>query len=200
MTTPPEWSKCRINVSSLNAAYQEMRKRDLAVVPPYSCLTSHAAVWCQMRVQLGEEEMTWDLVKVAKKKMSSCMKDGINDNRMSLEGPISTIRRVATAHYKVPNSTKAKRRKKMTAAKFIQLQDSRLFHVGQKEKKRRKKRTSKKRGTSMEQKTTVEPKRGRKKYFHLQKFIETRRQKKLEKRCTLDPSAEVTLILTKFLR
>ena len=45
----------------------------------------------------------------------------------------------------------------------------------------------------MEQKTTVKPKRGRKKYFHLQKFIETRRQKKLEKRCTLDLAAEVTL-------
>ena len=34
--------------------------------------------------------------------------------------------------------------------------------------------------------------RGSKKYLHLQKFIETRRQKKLEKRCTLDPSAQVS--------
>ena len=43
------------------------------------------------------------------------------------------------------------------------------------------------------QKTRV--KRGSKKYLHLKKFIETRRQKKLEKRCTLDRSAEVMVML-----
>ena len=41
------------------------------------------------------------------------------------------------------------------------------------------------------QKTRV--KRGSKKYLHLRNFIETRRQKKLEKRRTLDPSAQVSL-------
>ena len=43
------------------------------------------------------------------------------------------------------------------------------------------------------QRTRVKPKRGSKKHVHLQKFIETRRKKKLEKRCTLDLAAEVTL-------
>ena len=192
MAAPPERSKRWIDVSSLRKAYQEMQKRDLAVVPSDSCLTSHAVEWCQMKVPLGEKETTWDLVKVAKKRMSSCMKDGINDDRISLEGPISMIHEVSTTPSQVPNSTKTKRRKKMTAAKFVQLQDPRLFHVGQKEKKRRKKRTSRKRGVNAEQKTTVEPKRGKQKYFHLQKFIVTRRQKKLEKKCTLDLSAQVT--------
>ena len=42
------------------------------------------------------------------------------------------------------------------------------------------------------QKTRVKPKQGSKKYRHLRRFIETRRMKKLEKRCTLDPSAQVT--------
>ena len=232
MTTPPERSKCRIDVSSLNAAYQEMQKRDLAVVAPNSCLTSHAKEWYQMRVPLGQEETSWDLVKVAKKRMFSCMKDGINDDRISLEGPISTIRGMASTPCKVPNSAKTKRRKKMTAAKFVQLQDSRLFYVEKKkpkvkrgadlddpeeigawwsmveqkekrkQKKREKKRKSKTRGEKKKQRqgksktrgtSTVEPKRGSKKYVHLQKFIETRRKKKLEKRCTLDLAAEVTL-------
>ena len=42
------------------------------------------------------------------------------------------------------------------------------------------------------QKPRVKLKRGSSKYLHLQKFIETRRQKKRAKRCTLDPSAKVT--------
>ena len=45
------------------------------------------------------------------------------------------------------------------------------------------------------QKPRVEPKRGSTKYLHLQKFIETRKQKKLAKRSTLDLSAEVTFPL-----
>ena len=44
-----------------------------------------------------------------------------------------------------------------------------------------------------EKKTRMGQKRGSKKYLHLQKFIERRRQKKLEKRRTLDPSAQVIL-------
>ena len=56
-------------------------------------------------------------------------------------------------------------------------------------------RKSKKRGTREEHQTKVEPKRGSTKYLHLQKFIETRKQKKLAKRCTLDLSAEVTFPL-----
>ena len=193
MAPSPERNKVGIVVSSLNAAYQEMQKRVLAVVPTDSCLTSQAQEWFQIRVPLGERETTWDLVKVAKKRMSSCMKDGINDDRISLEGPISMICKVVPAPSKVLNCTKTKRRKKMTAAKFLQLQDSRLFRVGQMQKKRKKGRKSKKSVTKEEQKTRVEPKNGRRKYFHLQNFIETRRQKKLEKRCTLDPSAQVTL-------
>ena len=39
----------------------------------------------------------------------------------------------------------------------------------------------------------LKPKQGSKKYRHLLKFIETRRQKKREKRCTLDRSAQVFL-------
>ena len=35
------------------------------------------------------------------------------------------------------------------------------------------------------------PKRGGPKYQQLQKFIETRRKKKRDQRCTLDPSAKV---------
>ena len=42
------------------------------------------------------------------------------------------------------------------------------------------------------QKPRVGPKKGSTKYLHLKKFIETRKQKKLAKRCTLDPSAKVT--------
>ena len=42
------------------------------------------------------------------------------------------------------------------------------------------------------QKIRVEPKRGSQKYLHLQRFIEARRKKKRDKRCTLDPSAKVT--------
>ena len=49
-----------------------------------------------------------------------------------------------------------------------------------------------------EEKTRVKQKRGSKKYLHLLKFIETRRRKKMEKRCTLDPSAEVTLFIEDF--
>lgn len=41
----------------------------------------------------------------------------------------------------------------------------------------------------------LKPKPGSKKYRHLLKFIETRRQKKREKRCTLDRSAQVFLSL-----
>ena len=44
-------------------------------------------------------------------------------------------------------------------------------------------------------KTRVKPKRGSKKYLHLQKFIEMRREKKLQRRCTLDPSAQVTFLI-----
>ena len=47
--------------------------------------------------------------------------------------------------------------------------------------------------SGLKHKNSLKPKRGSKKYLHLQKFIERRRQKKLEKRCTLDPSAQVTL-------
>ena len=42
-------------------------------------------------------------------------------------------------------------------------------------------------------KTRVKSKPGSKKYRHLQRFIKTRRQKKREKRCTLDRSAQVIL-------
>ena len=49
-----------------------------------------------------------------------------------------------------------------------------------------------------EKKNRVRQKRGSKKYIHLQKFIETRRQKKLAKRCTLDSSAQVTLPIKYF--
>ena len=42
------------------------------------------------------------------------------------------------------------------------------------------------------QKPRMKPKRGSTKYLHLQKFIETRRQKKRAKRRTLDPSAKET--------
>ena len=43
------------------------------------------------------------------------------------------------------------------------------------------------------QKTRV--KKGSNKYLRLKKFIETRRQKKLEKRCTLDRSAQVMVMV-----
>ena len=42
---------------------------------------------------------------------------------------------------------------------------------------------------AQKQNTSTKLKKGSKKYLHLRKFIETRRLKKLEKRCTLDPSA-----------
>ena len=43
-------------------------------------------------------------------------------------------------------------------------------------------------------KTKVKQKQGSKRYCHLRMFIETRRRKKLEKRCTLDPLAEVDFL------
>ena len=223
MATPPQRCKDWINVASLVAAYQEMTKRDLVVVPPNSCLIRHAQEWCKMRVPLGEGETTWDLIKVANKRMPFWMKDGINDDRISLEGPISMIREVAPTPSRAPNSTKIKRRKKMTVAKFTQLQDSRLFCVEQKkpkvkreadlddpeeigawwnmveqmekrkQKKREKKRKSKKRGEKKKQKAREEPKKAKKRYSHLQEFIETRKQKKVQRKCTLDLSAQVTI-------
>ena len=45
------------------------------------------------------------------------------------------------------------------------------------------------------QKTGVRLKRGSKKYLHLQKFIERRREKKIEKRRTLDPTAKVIFVV-----
>ena len=45
------------------------------------------------------------------------------------------------------------------------------------------------------QKTGVRLKRGSKKFQHLQKFIERRREKKLEKRRTFDSTAKVILLL-----
>ena len=44
-------------------------------------------------------------------------------------------------------------------------------------------------------KTNVRLKQGSKRYRHLGKFIERRREKKLEKRRTLDPTAQVILMM-----
>ena len=217
MATPPDL----ILVSSLNGAYREMQQRGLAVVPSDSCLTSQAEEWFKMRVPLGEEETTWDLIKVAKKGKPSCTKDGINDDRKSLEGPISMIQEGTKTARRLVDCNKTKRRKKTTTAKALQLQDSKLFRVEQnktkvkgreddpddisgwwgmverkekrKQKKRDKKRIIRKTGTKKKQKTREEPKKGKRKYRRLQDFIEARRQKKLQKRCTLDLSAQVTL-------
>ena len=49
--------------------------------------------------------------------------------------------------------------------------------------------------SGQKRRTRVKPKRGSKRYLHLQKFIETRRQKKLRKRSTLDLSAQVSLLI-----
>ena len=42
-------------------------------------------------------------------------------------------------------------------------------------------------------KTKPKPKQGSKRYQHFRKFIERRRERKLEKRRTLDPTAQVIL-------
>ena len=220
MATLPERGKGPIVVSSLIAANREMQQRGLAVVP--SSLTSHAKEAYQMTVRLGDKETEWDLVKVAKKGKPSCMKDGINDDRKSLENPDSIVQEVTKTAPKLVNANKTKRRKRTTAAKALQLQDSRLFCVERykakvkggaddedpeeiaawwsmiegkekkKEKKREKKCKSKKRGEKKKQKAREEPKKGKRKYSHLLDFIETRKQKKVQRKCTLDLSAQVT--------
>ena len=47
--------------------------------------------------------------------------------------------------------------------------------------------------TEISKQTKGKPKQGSKRYGHLRKFIERRREKKLEKRSTLDPTAQVIL-------
>ena len=221
MTTLPEQSKDPIVVSSLNAAYREMQQKGLAVVP--SSLTSHAKESYKMTVRLGEKETEWDLVKVAMKGKPSCMKDGINDDRKSLENPVSIVQKVTKTAPELVKSNKTKRKKKTTAAKASQLQDPRLFCVERnkakvkgetddddpeeiaawwsmierkekkKQKKREKRRKSKKGGKKKKQKAREEPKKAKKRYSHLQEFIETRKQKKVQRKCTLDLSAQVTI-------
>ena len=221
MATPPDGSKDPIVVSSLKAAYRELQRKGLAVVP--SSLTSHAKESYKMRVPLGEEETTWDLVKVAKKGKPSRVQDGINDDRKSLENPVSIVRKETKTAPQLVNSNKTKRRKKTTAAKALQLQDPRLFCVERnkakvegrdddddpdeiaawwsmierkekkKQKKREKKSKSEKRGEKKKQKAREEPKKGKKRYHHLQEFISNRIQKKMQRKCTLDPSAEVAI-------
>ena len=220
MATLPERGKGPIVVSSLIAANREMQQRGLAVVP--SSLTSHAKEAYQMTVRLGDKEAEWDLVKLAKKGKPSFMKDGINDDRKSLENPVSIVQKVTKTAPKLVNANKTKRRKRTTAAKALQLQDSRLFCVernkakvkggaddedpeeiaawwsmiekkeNKKQKKREKKRKIKTRGEKKKQKTRDEPKKGKRKYSHLLDFIETRKQKKVQRKCTLDLSAQVT--------
>ena len=221
MATPPDRCKDPIVASTLNAAYQEMQQKGLAVVP--SSLTSHAMESYQMTVLLGRMQTTWDLVKVAKQGKQSCIKDGINDDRKSLENPVSIVQEVTRTAPKLVNCNKTKRRKKTKAVKDLQLRDPRLFCVQQnkakvksgadvgdpeeiaawwrlieqkeakKQKKREKKHKSKKTGRKKKQKTREEPKKGKKRYRHLQEFIEKRRQKKLQRKCTLDLSAQVAI-------
>ena len=222
MTTTPERSKDPIVVSSLFAAYQEMQQKGLAVVP--SSLTSHAKESYKMTVPLGGKETTWDLVKVAKKGKSSCIKDGINDDRKSMDNPESVVKKVTETAPRLVNSNKTKkRRKKRTASNVLQLQNSGLFCVERnrakvkegaddddpeeiaewwsmiegkekkKQKKREKKRKSKMTGEKKRQKIREEPKKGKKRYSHLQEFIETRRQKKVQRKRTLDLSAQVAV-------
>ena len=46
------------------------------------------------------------------------------------------------------------------------------------------------------EKTKMKQKRGSKRYIHLRNFIERRREKKLQKWRTLDPCAQVILLMT----
>ena len=204
MAIPPERSKGPINVFSLNAAYHEMHKQGLAIVPASSPTISHAKEHCKMNVVLGEVEATWDLVQVVKKTgRPTNLRDGIiNDDRKSLENPVSSVPKVTKTPSKVVNSTKTRRRQRMTDAKVKQLQDSRLFCVERRKpaRKRGKRRNSKtKEGKRKQQIKQVEETKQElkksKRYRHLQDFIERRRQLKLQRRCrrrgTLDPSAQV---------
>ena len=221
MATPPDRCKDPIVATTLNAAYQEMQQKGLAVVP--SSLTSHAKESYRMTVTLDKKKTTWDLVKVAKKGKPSYIKDGINDDRKSLENPVSIVQEVTRTAPKLVNCNKTKRRKKTKAAKDSQHRDPRLFCVqrnkaevkseaeegdpeeiaawwrlieqkeAKKQKKREKKHKSKKTGGKKKQKTREEPKTGKKRYRHLQEFIEKRRQKKLQRKCTLDLSAQVAI-------
>ena len=200
-------------MSSLSAAYREIQQKGLAIVP--SSLTSHAKESYKMTVPLGGKETTWDLVKVAKKGKSSCIKDGINDDRKSMDNPDSIVKKVTETAPRLVNSNKTKkRRKKKSSTKASKLQIRAKVKEGAddddpeeiaewwsmiegKEKKKQKKREKKvKIKTTREKKRHMireEPKKGRKIYSHLQEFIETRRQKKMQRKRTLDLSAQVPI-------
>ena len=96
-------------MSSLSAAYREIQQKGLAIVP--SSLTSHAKESYKMTVPLGGKETTWDLVKVAKKGKSSCIKDGINDDRKSMDNPDSIVKKVTETAPRLVNSNKTKKRR-----------------------------------------------------------------------------------------
>ena len=152
----------------------------------------------QITVDKGDGiRCTWPLIKIAHPNLLIGLRDGQSEAHKALAGPdlsIQTSENCCINPAKVGNIIKRKRKKNMTAAKRLQLQNAKLFRISVKKQKRKNKHKGRK-GVrkSEEQHTKMHPKKGKSKYLHLQEFLERRRRKR--QKCTLDPMAEVMMIM-----
>ena len=166
---------------------------------------------------------TWPLIKIAQPHHITCLKDGKSEANKALAGLHSPNQKFCIDPAKVGNIIKRKRKKKMTEAKRLQLQNAKLFrisatrkqkqqdidddcrkgggnstgHTGVAKVEKRKKKQKGRKGMkkSKEQHTKTQPKKHKNKYLHFQEFLETRRWKR--RKCTLDPMAEVMMMMMK---
>ena len=160
----------------------------------------------QITVSLGgSKQLTWALMKDAQPCALANLRDGRCEAGQPMVGPSLSSQLAQEFSFdpsKAGDMVTKKRRKRMTNAKRVQLEDPKLFKVGSSQKK--KKKRGKKRGKKninkenlrMEEIIKQGNRKVNKKYLHFQDFLESRRVKKQERqnRKTVDKENERKLV------
>ena len=146
----PDKSSERVtyHASSLNSAYDQLSQHGLvAVTTEFQALYEGP----KMKILL-HKLLEWDLVKVAVQKPArGVLREGENSQAKSLSGPVPSSSLSPLDNFSCPgrkvaavvNSCKRKRKKRMTAAKAVQLSNRCLFRTECKKKRKRGRRKSK---------------------------------------------------------
>ena len=128
-----------LEAGSLNSAYRLLEKHGLQPVPTGS--TSFCKGSPKMRVFQDEEQLDWDLMRVAVPRCKGRVKEGMNKDDEALTGPLASsilCQGIQLDRQKTVTMAKKKGRKKMTPAKKKQLANRSLF-CGPKKPKNKKK-------------------------------------------------------------
>ena len=132
-----------LEAASLNSAYHQLDQRGLQPVPvgsTYLCQDS-----LKLKVIQDDQELEWDLMKVAVPRPRNKVMDGTNLEKRALDGPLPSLcHRGQLDGQKTVTMAKKKGRKKMTEAKKKQLENRSIFCGPLAKKKKSKQKKSKK--------------------------------------------------------